>query len=311
MKLQAQRIFIALATLSPAGAMADITIYGKANLSFEHVSDGDESFTEVVSNASRLGFKGSEKINDALEAIYQLEYEIDTDDADTFRQRNIFVGAKGGFGQIIGGHFDTPLKNAQGKVDVFNDLRGDIKNVITSNDNRTSNTVMYSTPSLSGFVAHAAYISSEVDEVDNGKSLALTYTWKGFYFGAAFEQDVVQLDSETVRVAATYTLGGLQLGALYEEDELVDEDLVGSETTSDGWLASALYDFQNNWVIKAQFGESDIRFESGDTASVGVDYKATKNFTVYSFYTANSSDSLIAEDKVDQDYVGLGVDLKF
>lgn len=309
MKKHSLSTFIALVTLLPAGAMADIALYGKANLSFEHVSDGDESLTEVVSNASRLGFKGSEKINDELEAIYQLEYEIDLDDADTFRQRNIYVGVKGSFGQVIGGHFDTPLKAAQGKADVFNDMRGDIKNVITINENRTSNTVMYSTPTLSGFGAHAAYISSEEDEVDDGKSAAVFYTIEGFYLGLAFEQDVEVQDAEAMRAAATYTIGGLQLGALFEEFELDGADSV------DGWIASVLYDFQNNWVIKGQYGQSDMIVEGGDTASVGVDYKASKNFMVYGFYTTNSSDDLIVEDEpvegVDQDYFGLGVELKF
>lgn len=311
MKKQALSKLIALATLLPASAMADISLYGKANLSFEHVNEGDESFTEMVSNASRLGFKGGEKINDELEAIYQLEYEVYVDDADTFSQRNIFVGVKGSFGQVIGGHFDTPLKSAQGKVDVFGDLRGDIKNMITRNENRTSNTLMYSTPgNLGGFGANVAYISSEEDEVDDGKSLAVSYTLEGFYVSLAFEQDVEAQDADAMRAAATYTIGGLQLGALYEEYELDGADSV------DGWLASVLYDFQNNWVVKGQYGQSDMYEEGGDTASLGVDYKATKNFTVYSFYTAYSSDDLIVEngpveEGVDADYLGVGVELKF
>lgn len=314
MKKQTLSVFVTLASLVPVGVMAEITLYGKANISFESVNDGDASFTELVSNASRFGLKGGEKINDTLEAIYQLEYEVYVDGDNggrTLGQRNIFLGVKGEFGQVIGGNFDTPLKSIQGKVDVFNDLRGDMKSMITSNDLRTSDTVMYSTPSLSGFIAHAAYISSELDEVDDGKSIAASYTWNGLYLGAAFEQDVVQLDSETVRVAASYTIGGLQLGALYEEDEIVEEDLLGSEVSSEGWLVSALYDFQNNWLMKGQYGESDIRFENADTVSIGVDYKATKNFTVYGFYTANSSDNIIAEEEIDQDYIGLGIDLKF
>jgi predicted porin len=319
MKKQTLSTFIALATLLPAGAMAEISIYGKANVSFEMVNDGEESFTELLSNASRIGFKGSEKINDNLEAIYQLEYETYFDDGDvngdrTFGQRNIFVGVKGGFGQVIGGNFDTPLKSIQGKVDVFNDLRGDIGRMITTNETRTSDSVMYSTPSLGGFAAHASYISSEEDEVDDGKSAAVSFTVGGLYLGAAFEQDVAPLDSETMRAVATFTIGGLQLGALYEQDELD-----GADDSLDGWITSILYDFKNKWVIKGQYGESDMRFEGGDAASVGIDFKATNNFTVYSFYTMNSSDDRIeVEDAeevtvagVDQDYVAVGVDLKF
>jgi predicted porin len=210
-------------------------------------------------------------------------------------------------------------------VDVFNDLRGDIRNMISPNDTRTSDTVMNSTPTMGGFAIHGAFINSEIDDVDDGKSIAASYTLGGLYLGAAFEQDVAPVDSETVRAVATYTIGGLQLGALYEQDELntEEEEVEGEDDSLDGWIVSALYDFQNNWLVKAQYGESDIRFEGADTASVGVDYKATKNFTVYGFYTTNSSDDRIATidvegepvetlvPGVDQDYIALGVDLKF
>ena len=180
MQKQNLRVAVALAMCLPTVAMADISLYGKANVAFELVDEGDGSRTDLTSNASRLGFKGSEKINDSLTAIYQLEYEVDVDDQDTFRQRNIFVGVKGEFGQVIGGHFDTPLKSAQNKVDLFNDLRGDIRTMITPNENRTSNTVMYSSPVLSGLAGHVAYISSENEEVDDGKSAALSFTRSGF-----------------------------------------------------------------------------------------------------------------------------------
>jgi len=301
MKLPVLSCFVALATFIPAGAMADITLYGKANLSLEYVDHQEDSFSELMSNASRLGFKGKEKIHDTLEAIYLLEYQVDVEDADTFSQRNIYVGLKGGFGQVIAGHFDTPLKSVQGKVDVFNDLRGDITRMITNNEHRLSNSVMYSTPSLGGFSAHLAYINSEQDDVDDGKSLALSYTLGGLYLGAAFEQDVVQMNSETLRLVVTYAVGGLQLGAFYEEDEQDGQD------STDGWLVSALYGFQSRWVVKAQYGQSDMRYVGGDTASVGVDYKFTNNFTLYSFYNTNSADN----DAMDQAYLAVGVDLKF
>ncbi|MFP3442472.1 hypothetical protein R0K18_32545, partial [Pantoea sp. SIMBA_133] len=50
-------------------------------------------------------------------------------------------------GALIAGKFDTPLKSAQGKVDQFNDLQADIKNIMAG-ENRTSNIVQYSSPRL-------------------------------------------------------------------------------------------------------------------------------------------------------------------
>ncbi len=315
MKNSFLRMFVAATSLAPAAAMADITLYGKANVSLEWVEEGEESHTALESNASRLGFKGSEKINDYVEAIYQLEYEAHFDDGSTtFGQRNIFAGLKGGFGQIIGGRFDTPLKMAQHKVDVFNDLRGDIKNFISPNEIRSQNTVMYSTPSLGGFVAHAAYISSENEEVDDGKSVSLTYSTDSLYLALAFDQDVRTENAEALRAVAQYSVSGWQFGLLLEqsEDEGADKE--------DAWLASVLYNLNADWAVKAQFAQSDIPFtyatnvqtDSSESLSLGVDYKLSKNFVVYGFYTdISAEDEDIAEDVVDNSYVGLGVDFRF
>jgi len=310
------RLLVTVASLAPAMAMADVSLYGKANVSLEWVEEGDTSHSALESNASRIGLKGSEKLSDTLEAIYQFEYEanVDDNDDDTFKQRNIFVGVKGGFGQVIGGHFDTPLKVAQNKVDVFNDLRGDIKNYITPNDNRTDNTVMYSSPSANGVVAHLAYISSEDEERDDGKSLALTYTSDSLYLALAFDQDVEAENAEALRAVAQYNVRALQLGLLYEQYEADGAD------SQDAWVVSALYKLDSKWAVKAQYGQSEIAFGYGaglstdesQSLSVGADYKISKNFMVYSFYTAiTAEDEGVVEDVVDNSYAGIGVDFRF
>ena len=55
-------------------------------------------------------------------------------------------GIKGSFGTVWAGKHDTPTKLAQGKIDLFNDLEGDIKNTFEG-ENRVSNIVAYSSPS--------------------------------------------------------------------------------------------------------------------------------------------------------------------
>ena len=149
------KALIALAACAPVTAMAAPTLYGKANVSYQNAAsdtdfkdsnyvDLDESHTELVSNASRIGIKGEEEISDNLKAIYKAEFEVAYDDGDKakdtksdtdkdtniFSQRNIYVGLKGNWGSIIAGKFDTPLKTAQKKVDLFSDLEGDIKKLL-------------------------------------------------------------------------------------------------------------------------------------------------------------------------------------
>ena len=305
-----------LTGLAPAVAMADISLYGKANVSLEWVEEGDTSHSALESNASRIGIKGSERLSDSVEAIYLFEYEanVDDNDDDALKQRNIYVGVKGNFGQVIAGHFDTPLKNAQNKVDLFNDLRGDIKNYISPNDNRTDNSVMYSSPSLNGLVANVAYIASEDEERDDGKSLSLTYTTDSLYLALAFDQDVEAENAEALRAVAQFDIAAWQLGVLYEQYEEEGAD------SQDAWVVSAQYNVNDKWALKAQYGQSEIAFGYGaglttdesESTSIGADYKVNSNFKVYGFYTTiTAEDEGVAGDVVDNQYAGIGVDFRF
>lgn len=287
-----------------ATAMAEVDFYGKANVSFQAVDENGDRFTELVSNASRIGIKGSETINDSLEAIYQFEYETAVDDGEnsndeTFSQRNIFIGVTGSFGTAIAGHFDTPLKAAQNKVDLFNDLEGDIRNLITVNENRASNQVNYTTPSSIGPVTvSVSVISSEEDNVDNGVSASVAFEQNGLYLAAAFDQDVEGVDEEAARVVAQYNFSNFQVGGLYET---YDDDI----DSYDGFLVSGQYRL-NQWAFKAQFGQSDIAEEGGESLSLGADYKLSDSTKVFGYVTRLESDLF-----TDADYLGVGIEHNF
>ena len=312
---------IALALCVPAVASAGPTLYGKANVSYASVNTevgaNEESIVEVRSNASRIGVKGSEKISDSLDAIYQAEFQVEFDDGDdVFSQRNIFVGVKGNFGSVIAGHFDTPLKQAQNKVDLFNDLYGDIGKVFTVNDNRVSNSLMYTSPNLGGFMLYADLIASEQDndavpedqERSNATSIAATYEANGFYGALAYDLDVEAESTSTVRAVFQYNIESFQIGLLAEEYERQDEEKVN------GVMASLQYKI-NDWALKVQFGQSDIRQEDETNFSIGADYKMSKNTKLFGFYT---NDTYLADTDIDGndidadgDFLGLGIEVKF
>ena len=131
-------------------AMGMPKIYGKLNLSIDYDGgNGASTNSDLISNASRVGMKGDFEINDKLTGIYQLEYQVDVanNSSSTFKTRNSFLGITGNFGTIRVGTYDTPLKRAGLKADLFNDLRGDIKN-ITAGENRNSSFLGYESPEL-------------------------------------------------------------------------------------------------------------------------------------------------------------------
>lgn len=303
---------------------AETIFYGKANVSYQIVDEDyfggggnvGESTTEVKSNASRIGVKGSLKIEGGIEAIYQAEFEVQFDDGDdkngeTFSQRDIFVGLKGRLGTVKVGKFDTPLKVAQNKVDLFNDLEGDIKYIITEHDNRADNIISYQSPEFGSFIATAALISSEEDGVEDGVSASIAYDQNGLYLAAALDQDVEGEDVDVLRFVAQYNFSVFQVGGLLESvDNASGED-------TEAVFVSFQYTI-DKLALKAQFGLSDINEDDGQSLSFGVDYKLAEQLKVFSYYTRNESDHVArgafegsADDGRDDSYLGVGVELKF
>ena len=303
-------ILIALTTGFSNIAFADVTIYGKANLALQATDEANSSTTELVSNASRIGFKGSETLTEELQALYQVEYEVAIDDGvhgggKVFKPRNIYVGLEGGWGKVIAGHFDTPLKTTQKKVDLFNDLAGDIKNVLTKSDNRGKNSLMYSTPKLfDALTISIDFIASEADGASNGLSSSINYQKGNLYLGAAYDSDV-ENSVDVYRLVAQYKMAALplQLGALYEDQEAV----AGGLRDGDGWVISAQYKLDSDYTLKAQFGESDIVTAGAETLSLGLDYKLSKNTKLFAYFTDEQADAAAKSAQ----YLGVGMEMKF
>lgn len=304
-----KKIFIAGVALcsfnaiSAKAAQADMDFYAKASVSFELESEGTEDYTAVNSNASWVGVKGSAELNSTFDAIYQMEYQVSIDgDDDTFLKRDIYVGLSSNFGSIIAGHFITPLKRAQGDVDLFNDLHGDIRQVITKNDNRKSNSLMYISPEVFDSVTvYVDYISPENETLEGGVSVAATYSAGDLYLAAAADSNVEAQSTSAARFVAQYSLWRLSAGLLVERHEGIFGDV------EEGWLVSLKCDLNPRWVAKAQVGASDIIYAGGETLSLGGDYKVGEQAKVFGFYTWQSADRNV----LDNDYLGAGVEVRF
>ncbi len=336
---------LVVASLFPVAALADVIVYGKANVSIQNADEAalDDSRVELVSNASRIGLKGSEDVNSSLKVIYQLEYQTEVDDGQgsnnqTFAPRNLFIGLQGVAGTIMGGHFDTPTKVAQEKVDVFNDLEGDL-NAIFKGEIRASNIVQYTTPIFGGgFAGSVAYITKENDGVSKqnnlaevststGASASFGFTGSNFYVGVAMDQDIEAKGVDLVRLVGRLTVGAFQFGILAEDYTDKRQIICGTggiapcfrDLDEDGVMVSALWNITDKWVLKGQYGQSDVKVVDGETTSIGLDYKMTKNATLFSYATKVENGlphrigtpADINPAYRDDTYVGAGVDFKF
>jgi predicted porin len=309
MKFAKSSLCLALLSGLSFNALAEVDIYGKANVTVQSSDDGEGSFTEIKSNASRFGLKGSEKISDGLEAVYKFEFQVDVSDADSkgdkdnISARNQYVGFKGSFGQVVIGRNDTALKQAQGKLDLFNDLEGDIKNTFKG-ENRLGNSVSYASNSYKGFKVLASFIAEDDKDAKNGYSVALTYGDAGLKKSAVYA--AVAADSEVngydvVRATVQGKIEDFRLGAMYQTQEKVD-----GSAEADGYLVNAAYLMGSN-TFKVQYQTMDFDDSDDKSAvSVGVDHKLNKNLKVFGFYSSFDMDN-----NVDQDYLGLGMEYKF
>jgi len=286
------------------------TVYGKLWISVESQDTASGTEVDMVSNASRLGIKGSMDFGEGIEAIYQAEYEVDPVDgtADeskdrTFKQRNSFVGLKGSMGTIFLGKHDTATKRSQKKIDLFNDLAGDIKNILQG-ENRMSDLVGYTTPKINGFSATFNAIKGTEglgdDSIGDSTSTSLSYDSENFYIALAFDSELKGYDSTRLTLQIPFSRS--QLGIMFQESEKLS---TGEE--EDGYVISFSQKVGNKGTLKFQQTESDMKLDSGKQFSFGYDYKLSSKAKVFYFFTDLNGN----QDSKEKEIHGVGFEYKF
>ena len=286
------------------------TVYGKLWISVESQDTASGTEVDMVSNASRLGIKGSMDFGEGIEAIYQAEYEIDPVDgtADeskdrTFKQRNSFVGLKGSVGTIFLGKHDTATKKSQKKIDLFNDLAGDIKNILQG-ENRMSDLIGYTTPEINGFSATFNAIKGTEglgdDSIGDSISTSFSYESENIYIALAFDSELKGYDS--TRLTLQIPFNRSQLGIMFQDSEKLS---TGEE--EDGYVISFSQKVGDKGTLKFQQAESDMKLDSGKQFSFGYDYKLSSKAKAFFFFTDLSGDNTTKEKEI----TGIGFEYKF
>lgn len=277
-------------------ATSNVDIYGKLHVSlslFDDQATGVEDL-QVASNQSRIGFKGTEDLGGGLAAIWQVETGIDLDEqrSDNLSSRNSFVGLQGGFGTVLVGNNDTPLKQVGRTVDLFADTMADSRNVMGGgSDTRARNVVNYLSPSFSGLNFSALYsndngtASKAGDATDRSMyNLAANYANGPLYLGLAYgDGDFHEASGWGAhwRAAAGYTFGDFKVVGQYDNlngNTSADPDF-------DAWMLGVAYTM-GNVVLKANYMDGDVSGTSNDPKqwTLGADYKLSKRTVAYALY---------------------------
>jgi predicted porin len=330
---------LAIAPFTAANGPIDGKLYGKINVAVVNSDNGSTDTWKLNSNASRIGLKGSSQISEELSVFYKTEFEVaaddgsndikkysidtltlnenddpvenkvDVKDTSTFKQRNIFVGIKGQYGSLLAGKNDTPTKQAQKKIDLFNDSVGDIKKTFAG-ENGMSNIIAYTTPKYGNFSASYAVMpgegkdhDSDVDKdrgIADSKSYSVNYKKDGLYIAVAADSNVK--DADILRIVSQYKFDVWKLGFMYQDSEELEDSVIKEKS---GYFASVAYKC-DNITYKAQYGNNENDTDGSDktTLSLGADFKLAKNTKSFVFFTDNESSSSTKT-------FGLGLEHKF
>ena len=334
-------VAIATAVAAPVAFAGNTTLYGKAHVSIQSNDNGATDNYTVNSNASRLGIKGSEDLGDGLKAIFKYEMGYDMTDGgvgitimnettgakntigSVITARNAYVGLSGGFGTVLVGRHDTPMKVAfyAAGNDHLGDSVADL-NKIGFTERRLDNAIAYISPNMSGFTVAAAVVpgegsggakgsessafivdnfkgnlgslsGSEANNLSDAYSLAAIYGGGGLKVGLGYEVATKELtdgakDWKTWQAGASYTFGDFTVGAQYEDNS----GLVSSST----WALAGKANFGHNYVM-ANYGEKDPKGANNNTTTfgIGVGHKFSKRTQVYAAY-ANHDNQGISPD---------------
>ncbi|MCU7937568.1 MAG: porin [Candidatus Thiodiazotropha sp. (ex Dulcina madagascariensis)] len=310
---------IAAALVAPVAAMADATIYGKVRQSLDVVSDERSSASEVdniqINNrTSRLGVKGSEDLGNGLTAVYKIEYgvNISTNPGGnefsgdgSLGARNAFVGLAGGFGTVVLGRHDTPLKISTGSLDYFGDTAVDNNLNYTESlvDRRADGTLAYISPNLGGVTLAAALVPGENNEADglaDAYSLAAMYSNAGIFASLAYEGadgniDAIGVDGadlDQFRAGFGYDGGMFKVGVIFE-NVTVENPAGGDLQDSDSIMVNGAIKAGPGMVALKIFDYADDAGDANDHDGFGVGYHygLSKRTQVMANYVGSSFDN--------------------
>ena len=308
---------IVSAFAAPAfAATANVDVYGAMRGSVDYVdADGvlNEDRMRVTSNNSRIGFKGAEDLGGGLSAIWQWEYafQLDQQQAQQYQPnnptqgansaRNTFVGLSSKtLGAVTLGTQESPLKTSTGPLAVFGDTLADYRSVFTKLSTRADNSVMYTSPNMSGFTVRAMWAA--MNEAGNAAAsdpsfhaLSGVYSNGPLYATLAYQDAEAGVqDISAWRAGVGYTFGNTKLGLAYEDNNA--EATLGTKTNNgSAWYVSVAHKM-GNITLNAAYTDRDEYLSGDDDGAqqwtVGAEYSLSKRTSVYALYTQVSNDRL-------------------
>ena len=227
----------------PAGAAmaqtSTVQIYGLINVEYapyvkqpDHSSGASRTTVDALnSGASRIGFRGQEKLGANLTAWFQCETDLQAFDGGTdadkevydtnslndtaWCDRNSALGLRGGWGNFYVGTWDSPAKRLTSATRMLNETgwQGVQRHLMTlagwGYSHRVTKSINYDTPNFGGFS-----VALQVTTNDADKNQLDTTTVPGSATGSG-----AGTDGRIYGINGMYSAGPLVVGAAYQKYE--------------------------------------------------------------------------------------------
>jgi predicted porin len=366
--IEMKKTLVAIAALAVVGAAsAQVTLYGKIDATARASTTGKSGAAPVADltkfsidsaglSGSRWGVKGSEDLGGGLKASFQLEqgFSVDTGNNssnDRAFHRQAYVTLGGGFGSLSLGRQYGTIDNVMGYLDVQgyatnsamgSAFAGGAHSDAIDGSGRVNNSIVYTSPSVSGFTGVVHYAPGE----DKTATKAAT-AYSGFYAmyaagplfvmggyeqrgsqsvtakaavaGSADTDGVISLGSVAVAAKAAATISGGMIGATYDLGSVkLSGAIENGKTTgaSDfGYMIGAAIPMgaaalQLGWASEAQSADGMVDGTSDGLGATLV-YTLSKRTNVYgSFIRSNATPAAAtaaAQTKTTTTTYGVGV----
>jgi predicted porin len=324
-----KKSLVALAVLAASGAsfaQSSVTAYGLVDIWLGSVKSevaGVSTSTTMMQsggvNTSRWGLKGSEDLGGGLKAVFKLEQgiKLDTGAQDTAGQafsRQAYVGFAGGFGEVDFGKVWSAYDDVNGSSNSgFDSALSATSSVFLSTgyQDRNSNALRYTSPTISGFTGAVSY---SLDEKVPGalQSTAVSVSYAAGPLAAQFgyqkdDKKGVANDPTYTRLGASYDLGVATLKASYGKVSNLG-NVSGADTTE--YQIGADYPVSKAFTLSAGYAKSDDNATAGNETRKGFGiagaYTLSKRTFLYGGFSHSTATAAPASDtKVDVLAVGV------
>ncbi|MCB1755248.1 MAG: porin [Gammaproteobacteria bacterium] len=283
MKLRNSLIAVAVATAvaAPLTAMADASMYGSVRLSVRGIDAGDDMKWNIANHSSRLGFKGSEELDNGLKAVAHYELGVNADQAifatGASANRLSYVGLEGGFGGVYLGAQWTPFYTVVGgTTDQFNAVGANHIHSTVRTGDALAYAGTFGPATIIGAVVMTDMNETETDEIDIFQ-LGAQFNAGPVAVGIAVDQRAESAgDGTRFGLGATYSAGEMTFAAEFTSSEATLEGGTEDDDDVTGFEIYGGFGLGNGNLIHASFGQTDDGNNTPNSISLGYQKKLSK-----------------------------------